>query len=69
MCYRGDIVERKEDNLHLTVLQYLTQEFGGVLPEGYRVTTHGVPVDSQMSLKELLEDWNYNDGFCYLLVE
>jgi hypothetical protein len=30
------------------------------------VETHGVEVDLEMNLKHLLEEWNYNDGFCYL---
>jgi hypothetical protein len=62
------VIERKEDDLDLTILQYFRKTFADLIDLEGGVLAHGARLDLNMTLKELLENWNYNDGFCYLKV-
>ncbi len=33
------------------------------------VKSHGVDFDLGMGLRQFLDEWTYNDGFCYLKIE
>jgi hypothetical protein len=66
----GAVLERREEQLKLTIEEYLEKEFGLELEKGkVQVLTHGIPIDLGLTLKQLLEEWNYNDGYCYLKLQ
>ena len=66
----GHLIERREEKVKLTIKEYLEKQLGSELwkGKGASVWTHGIAIDLGMTLKELLEEWNYNDGWCYLKV-
>jgi hypothetical protein len=35
----------------------------------YLVKSHGIEFNLQMNLKQFLDEWSYNDGFCYLKID
>ena len=43
--------------------------FGESIEGKYEVRTHNILIDLKLTLKELLEEWNYNDGYCYLKID
>lgn len=34
-----------------------------------KITSHNVDVDLTMSSKVFLDEWSYNDGYCYLRLD
>lgn len=37
--------------------------------EEAKVFSHGMAVPSELSTRFFLDEWNYNDGHCYLLLD
>lgn len=65
----NQLVERKSEvKSGKTIRDFLFEELPTIYKIGYGVYTHGVTVNLDMSLKELLDYWSYNDGFCYLKI-
>jgi hypothetical protein len=36
--------------------------------KNYKVKSHGVDIDLGMNIKQFLDEWSYNDGYCYLKI-
>jgi hypothetical protein len=47
----GSIIERKEDNLNLTIFDYFQKSFAGMFNLEAGVLTHGVRIDVSIRLK------------------
>jgi len=58
-----------QTDLSLSVDDYIKKEFPN-LSSSYRfeILCHNINIETKITLKDLLEEWNYNDGFCYLKI-
>lgn len=54
----------------MSVKQYLQNLFGEefITKKEPSILTHNIEIDLNLPLKTLLEEWNYNDGYCYLKI-
>lgn len=57
-------------DLTLTIAKFLEKEFPNLagINKKFGIYTHNIKISLETNLKELLEEWNYNDGFCYLKI-
>jgi hypothetical protein len=58
-----------QTDLSLSIGDYISKEFPNLRSSHkFEILCHSISIDTKLSLKDLLEEWNYNDGFCYLKV-
>ncbi len=66
----GEIIERRSEAGETKTIADLIREEMPVL-DGRRISvkSHGVEFDLGMGLRQFLDEWTYNDGFCYLKIQ
>lgn len=66
----GEIIERRSEAAeNKTVLDLIHEEMPLLVGRKYTVKSHGIEFDLGMGLRQFLDEWTYNDGFCYLKID
>ena len=69
--WNGEIVERKYAIAEFPTMREIATDLF-CLPNmkgTLKITSHNVDVDLTMSSKVFLDEWSYNDGYCYLRLD